>query len=581
VLTLADINALPNDPSEEHLRSLGLLPQPPPTPSIVPHLGAGEKIPTPSTVTSAAPTAPSDWRAKLAATVPHAAIAAPIPALSPVAAPDLGTGAQPEMPASAESATPGVNFPKLAPLNFKERQALPTTSEGVAPGSKESFEAQLARLQDQKANPWGSPENHPGLLGKIGHYAAKIGNIAGDVLAPATMANVPGTDLNKQVQERGLEHQIAAAGKAEEEAKTGESERELRSAQAKKDIAESERPAEGKQETPELETIHDMMMGDNGKARINPDTQKPYTYFEAYEAVKKAGQKDPNNPANVVAPGNAISDYQERVKSLGLDGASQATFSSVPAGTTMGELEKRYTDAKSLKDMNQKDRENFIRDQERKDAAARSEKEFGERREERVEAKGQKWVTGEDANGKQVMVPQSQAKELGLKNIGDADADTQNKTMAARHVVPLLFKNDAADPGVVQMIDKLDKAGKLGVIASRWNEFLSGTVGAGDPDYTALRTRLGLATTKLMQAHVGSRGGSYMLEHFEDLANAKKLNAENLRAGIDQELRYVNDLSMLPSSGGGAKQQTQVHGGFEYTKGADGQWHKGKAVTQP
>jgi len=584
MLTLDDILQMPHDPSEEHLRSIGLLPPPPPTPSIVPHLGTGEKIPTLSPVTSAAPAPPSDWRARLAATVPHAAASsAPLPPLSPVGAPEMSAPASPEMPASAESATPGVNFPKLAPLNFKERQALPTTSEGVAPSSKESFEAQLARLQDQKNNPWGSPENHPGLLGKIGHYAAKIGNIAGDVIAPATMANIPGTDLNRQVQERGLEHKIAAAGKAEEAAKTGESERELRAAEAKKDIAEAERPTEGKQETPELETIHDMMMGDNGKARVNPDTGKPYTYFEAYEAVKKAGQKDPNNPANVVAPANAISDYQERLKALGLDGRSLATFSGVPAGTTMGELEKRYTDAKSLREMDTKDRENAIRERERQDAAARSEKEFNERREERVEAKGQKWVTGEDPNGKQVMVPQSQAKELGLKNIGDADADTQNKTLAARHVVPLLFKNDPADPGVVQMIDKLDKAGKLGVVASRWNEFLSGTLGAGDPDYTALRTRLGLATTKLMQAHVGSRGGSYMLEHFEDLANAKKLNAENLRAGIDQELRYVNDLSMLPSSGGGgaAKQQTQVHSGFEYTKGADGQWHKGKAVTQP
>jgi hypothetical protein len=551
MLTLADINALPNDPSEEHLRSLGLLPQPAPAPSIIPPAG---KIPTPSPVTAPAAAPPTDWRAKLAATVPHAAASAtPIPALSPVTAPDLGTAASPEMPATSEAATPGVNFPKLAPLNFKERQALPTTSEGVAPGSKESFESQLARLQDQKANPWGSPENHPGLLGKIGHYAAKIGNIAGDIVAPGTMANIPGTELNRRLEERGLETQIAKAGATEEQKKNFESERELRSAEAKKDIAEAERGPEGKQETPELETIHDMMMGDNGKARINPDTQKPFTYFEAYEAVKKAGQRDPTNPANMPADAKAIADYQERLKSVGMDGTSLATFSSVPPGTTMGELEKRYTDAKSLREMGQKDRENTIRDQERRDAAARSAQEFGEKREERIEAKGQKWVTGEDANGKQVMVPQSQAKEMGLKNIGDADADTQNKTLAARHVVPLLFKNDPSDPGVVQLIDKLDKEGKLGVVASRWNDFLSGTLGAGDPDYTALRTRMGLATTKLMQAHVGSRGGSYMLEHFEDLANAKKLDANTLRAGINQELRYVNDLSMLPSSGSGGK----------------------------
>jgi hypothetical protein len=228
--------------------------------------------------------------------------------------------------------------------------------------------------------------------------------------------------------------------------------------------------------------------------------------------------------------------------------------------------------------MNQRDRENAIHDQERRDNEAERRREYSEAHEEKVEEKGRKWVTGEEPSGRVVMVPLSEAKDRKLTNVAEANADDVNKTKAARHVLPLLYNSNDSDPGILQMIDKLDQKGKLGPIASRWNEFLSGTVGAGDPDYTALRTRLGLATTKLMQAHVGSRGGAFMLEHFEDLANAKKLNAANLRAGIDQELRYVHDISQMPSKGGAEKQETQVHNGFEYTKGADGQWHKGKAV---
>ena len=43
--------------------------------------------------------------------------------------------------------------------------------------------------------------------------------------------------------------------------------------------------------TPEETTIHDLMAGgENGQPRVNPDTQKPYTYLEAYSAVKQAGQ---------------------------------------------------------------------------------------------------------------------------------------------------------------------------------------------------------------------------------------------------------------------------------------------------
>jgi hypothetical protein len=34
------------------------------------------------------------------------------------------------------------------------------------------------------------------------------------------------------------------------------------------------------------------------------------------------------------------------------------------------------------------------------------------------------------------------------------------------------------------------------------------------------------------------------------------------------------------AGGGKGGAETQVHNGFEYTKGADGQWHKGKAVQQ-
>ena len=35
---------------------------------------------------------------------------------------------------------------------------------------------------------------------------------------------------------------------------------------------------------------------------------------------------------------------------------------------------------------------------------------------------------------------------------------------------------------IVQLVDKLDSEGKLGPLACRWNEFMAGKFGAGDPE---------------------------------------------------------------------------------------------------
>ena len=186
-------------------------------------------------------------------------------------------------------------------------------------------------------------------------------------------------------------------------------------------------------------------------------------------------------------------------------------------------------------------------------------------------------VIGQDPKtGKDVLVPQSDADKMGLTGVMKAEAADVSKSLAARHWMPLAEKsvtiqrenpNDPMSPaknadqmGVLQLIDDLDKRGKLGVVASRWNDFMAGNVGAGDPEMEALRVKMGLSTTLLMNVHVGQRGGSYMMEHFEDLANAGKMNAQTLKSGVRSELDYVRDRAMLPSGGGNVS--TPKAGGF-------------------
>ena len=198
-------------------------------------------------------------RPRVATVVPETG-AAPAVDTSALAAPSLGK--------TGEAKT-------LPTLSYKEQQRLPVISAGAPAGSAASYETQLERLQAQKEHPWGTEENHPGRLGRIGHVLGQIGNIAGDIVAPGVMANIPGTALNREAQIHAIEPRLAKA-------RTEESQEELRSAQAgeargKEYAALHPELAVGK--TPEERTFADLL------TQTNPDTKQLYTPLEAYQKV--------------------------------------------------------------------------------------------------------------------------------------------------------------------------------------------------------------------------------------------------------------------------------------------------------
>jgi hypothetical protein len=75
---------------------------------------------------------------------------------------------------------------------------------------------QLQKVRWEKTHGWGTdptydasgtmtdPGNHPGKLGKLAHVFSTLGNIAGDIFAPTVMANIPGTQMNRGLEEHGL-----------------------------------------------------------------------------------------------------------------------------------------------------------------------------------------------------------------------------------------------------------------------------------------------------------------------------------------------------------------------------------------
>ena len=70
---------------------------------------------------------------------------------------------------------------------------------------------------------------------------------------------------------------------------------------------------------------------------------------------------------------------------------------------------------------------------------------------------------------------------------------------------------------------------------------MSGKVGAPNPDFTKLRTDVGLLSTKLMRMHVGARGGEIMMQHFKDLIDSSKQSPENLLGALDEIDQYAKE----------------------------------------
>lgn len=251
-LSLDDIIAAPSDPDllNQHLQGLGLLKRPeevaatqvaPMTPVAPPPSSVAPMTPPASFPVEAGhprELTGLDRELSIGATAqPNK----PTPHMA-----DLGTS--PEISAaapSAEGAIPMVKPMTLPNLTHTEKMALPETSAGVSDvGSSQYTRNELERLEEQKAHPWGTAENHPGLLGKIGHVAGKIGNIALDVAAPSLALNIPGTDLNRLGQESELKKELAKRTAAEGQAANLKSEEEARNVQTE----------EGKERLKKLQT---------------------------------------------------------------------------------------------------------------------------------------------------------------------------------------------------------------------------------------------------------------------------------------------------------------------------------------
>lgn len=91
------------------------------------------------------------------------------------------------------------------------RERIQAELDKATPESQERADRLANAMQNYiHANPWGSAQNKPGILGKLGHIAGRIANIGGDVVAPGVMMNIPGTEMNRNVQHNATLGRIQA-----------------------------------------------------------------------------------------------------------------------------------------------------------------------------------------------------------------------------------------------------------------------------------------------------------------------------------------------------------------------------------
>ncbi len=159
--------------------------------------------------------------------------------------------------------------------------------------------------------------------------------------------------------------------------------------------------------------------------------------------------------------------------------------------------------------------------------------------------KAENLLVGSMPDGSQVAGTAQDLQAVGAGGIAKLPTTEGSKVVVARQ----LIAPNGLFASVNQDIRDLDAKGKLGVAASRWNDFLAGKVG-DEPDFAKLRTDMGLLGTALMQAHVGARGSHEMLEHFKSLADYRISDAATLRAALGREYNYVTEKAMLPKKAG-------------------------------
>lgn len=387
----------------------------------------------------------------------------------------------------------------------------------------------LAKIEYQKSTPWGTEGNHPGILGKIGHIAAGVGNIAGNIVAPSTMALIPGTALNRELREKQQFGRIAI-----------DTENDAREAQAN--------AKEGA--TPSWKEVTGGL--------LNPKTgQYEQAFYNEKNPTQQvlAGQLPPKASAEKTTPATEaqLSDYKQRIANSGLTGKALDVYGNAPVGSTAAELDKRFDEATKLRGMDQKDAETKVMNQARTDAAAEHKREHEETRNDRLAKATYTYtdkagVTHVTTGDKLDEVPED-AQLLPVKDLSalvsegrsmNAVQDSLNELHKDLHDHPEVFDNTAARTIVQTTTEQMNRVAATMLIAGT-----GGSVplpsGLGDMINTGLQNRtLDAKTAKAVKEYIAD------YKAMKDKAMVIQMAMQNGKMGRGGQQAFESIVNQIP-----------------------------------
>src|SRR6266850_157675 len=510
-----------------------------PAPEVHVHVHDGEKapkepkakkekaadVPTASPTAANAPVAgpepPPDLQPDVPAPTPQEAGVQP--AAAPAIAGPAGTPTQAPA-ATGHMAKPydhliAANRGDMIALNpmdpdYRKKLAALTTHEGM-------LRAENAR--EAIMHPWGTSENHPGVLGKIGHALATVGNVAGEALAPRLVAAIPGSRAN-------LEEQIASG---EGEQKEG-SKQDLEGAQA-----EAARNKEPKEASPDQQAFDARQR--IGTPQEQPDDKAIVQAFQDQAADKK---DNPDAASKTIATDKGIMQWNPKTKAY-----------DIPAGNAPEKLgndfEQYYHDYLT---------DNHLPDSAHNRLIAR---EAYQRAGQKPTQEPGNYLPVTNAQGQTIgyLDPKSQhytalSSIPGVTEALPGGVMQPKPTTQARNVASQAQLVHAETPKVLAEIDSM--AGELGPFMGNWNKFMQGEVGMDDPKFAGLRADLLMYSSAVALAHARGRLPENLREEFDRAINAPKQSAANLRATITKIDSWMEDNMNIMGGGETAKAPTEI-----------------------
>lgn len=367
-------------------------------------------------------------------------------------------------------------------------------------------EARLEKVRWAQDHPWGTPENHPGAMGKLAHVFSSIGNIAGNIVAPGVMANIPGTEMSREVEEgrlsrrtEGEQHELSEEGlqgaqKGHLEEETNEmpgktqSEEELQGALTKHLGAETnvlEHPPEAWKAIPGV-------IGPNGEP-VEIEAKSGQVRFGGVQGASQLKQPRPDTPEQ-----QYIDEYQRMHK-----------------GSTIGQAERAYTlDTQRppqvqpimmmVPNPNGGATAQVIRPGQEVSSGATTASQYGSQQ-----------------------IPTNQ-----MRNMGEMATTVQPQM-------------DAVMSEVQQL------ASQLGPAVGRWNQLMVNKGGADHPEFAGLDTDLDLLASAIVRTHFGARGGQgYREELRKQFGEAQ--SPQDLIARIQHAEGWIKGYAAAGKKTGGA-----------------------------